>query len=352
MARQGLLQFDERFMPRYAGALIYDPAVALVELVANAWDAYATRVDVDWPDRQVGKPFCIRDNGRGMKAQEFEKRWSTFDYNRAEHEGRFSYPPAELGHLSPRHVYGRNGKGRHGAFCFSRKYSVRTWRDSTEVTYVVSFGTENKPFDWRLVEKKDGAVDHGTEIRAGTADGTNLTEERAREVLGMRFLTDPNFAVFINGKPVTFDDISDELTRDTEVTIDGLGVAKVKMIDVVKADRTTRQHGIAWRVNNRLVGECRWRGSDYQRILDGRSTEAKRFTFIVFADFLADADAINDDWSDFRRGESGLAEDGTRRAGPHQAADRRARRGPSAGDQTRNPRTARRDRSRPPSGQS
>jgi hypothetical protein len=29
--------------------------------------------------------------------------------------------------------------------------------------------------------------------------------------------------------------------------------------------------------------------------------EAKRFTFIVFADFLADADAVNDDWSDFRR---------------------------------------------------
>ena len=96
MARQGTLQFDERFMPRYAGALIYDPAVALVELVANAWDAYATRVDVEWPDRPAGKPFCVVDNGKGMKAQEFEKRWTTFDYNRPEHEGPLSYPPAEL----------------------------------------------------------------------------------------------------------------------------------------------------------------------------------------------------------------------------------------------------------------
>ena len=72
MARQGTLQFDQRFMPRYAGAIIHDPAVALVELVANAWDAYATRVDVVWPNKDAGVPFSIQENGKGMTPQQFE----------------------------------------------------------------------------------------------------------------------------------------------------------------------------------------------------------------------------------------------------------------------------------------
>ena len=31
---------------KYAGPIISDPALAIVELVANAWDAYATKVDM------------------------------------------------------------------------------------------------------------------------------------------------------------------------------------------------------------------------------------------------------------------------------------------------------------------
>ena len=60
------------------------------------------------------------------------------------------------------------------------------------------------------------------------------------------------------------------------------------------------QHGIAWWVLNRAVGDCKWRGSDYQRILDGRTSEAKRYTFIVQADFLNAAGAVRDDWSWFK----------------------------------------------------
>ena len=42
---QGTL-FEFRFLDDYAGQIIRDPAVALVELVANAWDAYATSVHI------------------------------------------------------------------------------------------------------------------------------------------------------------------------------------------------------------------------------------------------------------------------------------------------------------------
>ena len=68
----------------------------------------------------------------------------------------------------------------------------------------------------------------------------------------------------------------------------------------MKADKHTKQHGIAWWVNKRAVGNCGWRGSDVQRILDGRTEKAKRFTFIVEADFLNEANAVKEDWSGFR----------------------------------------------------
>jgi hypothetical protein len=45
---QRTLLYDERFLESYAGAIITDSATAIVELVANCWDAYLkkyTRVD-------------------------------------------------------------------------------------------------------------------------------------------------------------------------------------------------------------------------------------------------------------------------------------------------------------------
>jgi hypothetical protein len=79
--------------------------------------------------------------------------------------------------------------------------------------------------------------------------------------------------------------------------VPGFGKAQIIMIDSQKADRTTRTHGIAWRVNSRLVGTPGWAGFDHDKILDGRTTEAKRFQFIVSADMLEDA--VQPDWNGF-----------------------------------------------------
>jgi hypothetical protein len=85
--------------------------------------------------------------------------------------------------------------------------------------------------------------------------------------------------------------------REFDLEVPGYGMAHVMVIDSQRADRTTRQHGIAYWVNRRLVGQAGWRMSDHERILDGRTEEARRFTFIVLADFLASS--VRTDWSDF-----------------------------------------------------
>lgn len=293
--KQGVL-FDDRFLDRYAGPIISDPAVAIVELVANAWDAYATRVDIIWPKRTEKIAFSITDNGKGMTVEQFERRWKTLDYNRTVEEGKKSTPPEDMAKAPPRSAYGRNGKGRHAAFKFSNPYRVRTWRDGSEVTFEVSRGA-NWPFDLEQISTRADAVGHGTEISATASEGVSLEADAAREIIGTRFLADPNFAVSVNGTLVTFDDIPRHSIKREVVDVPGYGQVELVMIDTQKADRTTRQHGIAWRVNMRLVGTPGWIGFDDERILDGRTTEARRFQFIVFADVLENS--VAPDWSGF-----------------------------------------------------
>ncbi|WP_067738356.1 ATP-binding protein [Novosphingobium naphthalenivorans] len=297
-SEQPLLAFDQRFLDRHAGPIISDLSVALVELVANAWDAYATKVDIVWPTNDGSRKFSIKDNGRGMTGEQFEQRWGVFDYNRVKAEGEYVSPPTELSELAPRRIYGRNGRGRHGGFAFSNPYEITIEAAGEKVTYRVSRGGL-RPFDWAVVHREQSAG-HGVEIRAAEPTRLRLSAADIREVLGTRFLTDPNFQVSVDGQAVTFDDIPQDFVRESFVDIPGVGRARILMIDSQRADRTTRQHGIAWHVNNRLVGDCGWRGTDYERVLDGRTSEAKRFTFIVFADFLADTDAILPDWSGFQ----------------------------------------------------
>lgn len=297
-SEQRLLAFDQRFLDRHAGAIISDLTVALVELVANAWDAYATKVDITWPTNDGSRKFSIKDNGRGMTAAQFEQRWGVFDYDRVKAEGEYVSPPTELRGLAPRRVYGRNGRGRHGGFAFSNPYEIIIEAAGEKVTYRVSRGGR-RPFDWEVIKREQG-TGHGVEIRAVDSTRLRLSAADVREVLGTRFLTDPMFKVSVDGQPVTFDDVPQDFLRESFVDIPDIGRAKILMIDSQRADRTTLQHGIAWHVNNRLVGDCGWRGTDYERVLDGRTSEAKRFTFIVFADFLADTDAIQPDWSGFQ----------------------------------------------------
>ncbi|MGN8094735.1 ATP-binding protein [Methylobacterium sp. 22177] len=298
MAEQGVL-FDERFLERHAGSIISDPAVAIIELVANAWDAYATKVDIVWPSHDADIQFSIKDNGKGLTPSQFDRRWRVIDYNRTMDEGPRVEAPPTLKDYPPRSPYGRNGRGRHAAFRFGDPYRVRTWRDGVEATYEVRRSSK-QPFDIRLLTKRNGVTGHGTEISSSAPVRISMSADEAREIIGTRFLSDPTFSVAINGIKVSFDDIPPSRMHEVEIPVDPFGIATLIVIDTQKADKTTRHHGIAWRVNARLVGAPGWIGFDQERILDGRTNEAKRFIFIVRADYLADRGAVLPDWTGFQ----------------------------------------------------
>lgn len=293
---QGTL-FDERFLGKYAGSIMSDPTTALVELVANAWDAYATEVSIQWPEFSSKTPFTIRDNGSGMTKGEFSKRWRTLDYDRTTHQGNIAEPPQHLENARARRVYGHNGRGRHAAFHFSSPYRVITNKDGVRCVFDVSQGVQN-PIEIELIEETAGEFPNGTEIVALDTLRSTFTPADVRSVLSTRFLLDPSFKVDVDGIAVSFEDVPTDLLKEVSVAVADYGTAKLRVLDSSRADRTSKQHGIAWWVNRRLVGEAGW-NSFSDKLIDGRTEEAKRYSFVVEADFLSPAE-IMPDWSSFR----------------------------------------------------
>ena len=47
-------RFGPNFLEDHTGLIMSDPKTALVELVANAWDAGADRIDISWPEDNQG----------------------------------------------------------------------------------------------------------------------------------------------------------------------------------------------------------------------------------------------------------------------------------------------------------
>lgn len=293
--QQGAL-FAPRFLDKYVGtAILNDPKVAIMELVANSWDAGATKVEIIWPNRADGLCFSIQDDGVGMTETELTQRWRTLAYDRVAHQGIYAELP-EDSDLVQRKAFGRNGVGRFAGFCFSKSYFVDSVKNKKRVICKVSQGSLSSPFTLEKIPK-DQAEGRGTKIYVDDLSNIRSSAEQAKAEIGMRFLTDPSFNVFVNGEKVELHHIPDIHLLQKTIDIEGTGLIELTVIDTLETDKTTKQHGIAWHVNGRLVGECSWKGTGYSDLIDGRRIEARRYIFIVKADFLSDA--VKQDWTGF-----------------------------------------------------
>jgi hypothetical protein len=291
------LFYEDRFWEQYVGQkLVSDPIIAIVELVANCWDAGAKKVEITWPE-ESGSSLRIEDDGEGMTKEEFYRRWGGMSYDRIRHQGS-TVEVSINDHVCTRRVFGKNGIGRFAGFCFAPKYSVITAKDGVQNTFIVRKGTSRPlEFDHPLSEPVEAA---GTTIEVQQVSGSILPAETIRTELGRRFLTDPAFQVLVNGVRIAFEDIENKGLEELLVPLPGLdSVVKIKIIDAKRTDPTGRQHGVAWHVLGRLVGDCGWKDPEQKSLIDGRRVEAKRFTFIVEADLLQEAGAVKPDWSGF-----------------------------------------------------
>lgn len=180
--------FEEDYLLRELGPVAHVPQVALTELVANAWDAGASKVDLFLPT-ELGGTLTVVDDGHGMTAQQFSKRWMTLRYNRLKHQSfKVEFPKGRGS--KPRKAYGRNGVGRHGLLCFGDQYQVETWRDGKLSTFLV--GTESGPSPF--VVRAEAFSEH-------EGSGTRLSVSVTRKLPDVKEIVTVLAARFIHGLP-------------------------------------------------------------------------------------------------------------------------------------------------------
>jgi len=289
---QGSL-FEEDYLIRTLGSIAQQADVALTELVANAWDAGASEVKIHIP-LEKGKLLTIEDDGSGMTLEQFKRRWMTLAYDRIRHQGdKAEFPPER--DTWRRWAYGRNGVGRHGLLCFADRYEVDTWKNGAGGQFHISTQSGSNPFVL-LQEKAITSPGHGTHLKA-TIQRHLPDPDKIREVLSARFLHDPKFTVYVNGKTVPLAD-HPGLIDQTPIVISDSIKLEAMFIDSSKAARTIQRQGIAFWVGGRLVGEPSWALGN-RLTADGRTNFARRYTVVIKTDDLFDQ--IQPDWSGFKK---------------------------------------------------
>ena len=273
------------------------PDVALTELVANAWDAGASRVDIIIPD-EINGNLIIEDDGAGMSYEEFHSRWMKLCYNRLKHQGKHVvFPPKRSG--LHRVAYGRNGIGRHGLLCFNDYYEIETGVDDERWKYRIVTDHPELPFSICTKELLESNK-QGTRLQVRV--NRHLPQAGSiKEIIAARFLHDPQFSVYVNGDVINLENHSGFLDQKKLTTKQNTAL-KILFFDATKAARHTRQQGVAFWVSGRLVGEPSWVLGNSSPI-DGRSHFAKRYTFIVKCDDLGTGGHIKEDWTGFNDSE-------------------------------------------------
>lgn len=288
--------FEEDFITRSLGSIVNQPDVALTELVANSWDAGASHVTIFIPDKK-GELLYVEDDGIGMDEQEFQNHWMKLRYNRLKNQGRnVVFPDGVEG---KRTAFGRNGVGRHGLFCFADDYRVTTEKNGKKITFSVKANVEKNPIA-ATKEKEEATESHGTRLEVYVE--RNLPKvDTIREIISARFLHDPQFEITVNHFKLDLDDLSGGV-EPAEIDVEGTEIhLTAYFIDTTKSSRKSIFQGIAFWQSNRLVGEPNWTLGK-NMVLDGRTALAKRYTFIIKTDDMAEL--VKEDWSGFKKDEA------------------------------------------------
>lgn len=282
--------FEENYLVRTLGQLVKRPDIALTELVANAWDAGAFKINISIP-KEEGGALIVEDDGVGLTPEEFRKRWMTLGYNRVAHQGKdVTFPP---GINEKRKAYGKNGIGRHGMLCFNDEYQVITCSKEQKSIFTITTSSEEHPFVIKD-EKNETSDKHGTRLEVTVT--RNLPKaDFIIDTISARFLHDPKFTITVNGKTATLEKHPGKI-RSTKLDIKDDLSLEIFLIDSGLAHSKILYQGIAFWQDTRLVGEPSWILGKKQ-VIDGRTRFAKKYSVIVKTKDLGDS--VKEDWSGF-----------------------------------------------------
>jgi len=211
------LRFHGRIIDSLGIQMYQSPVAAIAELVANAWDADATEVDVTLPDH-LGEDaeIVVADNGTGMTFGECQECYLNVGRNRRMEDGRNRTP-------NDRPLLGRKGIGKFAGFGIADIIQVETTSKETGERTVFELNlrelrkgdyvdTSERPVTVldRSSSNSDQEVESGTVIRLRELKLTQVRQPEAfARNMARRFLINQqadNFVVRVNGYPLPEDD--------------------------------------------------------------------------------------------------------------------------------------------------
>ena len=111
-----------RVSPEVLGPLgaeqLQDPALAVLELVKNSWDADASSVAIRVSDSPSGPVVEVEDNGHGMDLRAFSSKWLVIG---SSHKRR-----AKVSEGKKRPLIGEKGLGRLATFALGRRLTIES----------------------------------------------------------------------------------------------------------------------------------------------------------------------------------------------------------------------------------
>lgn len=188
------------------------PAV-LSELVANAWDANATEVDINIDSNE--KRITIKDNGIGMKRSDVINKYLVVGYKKRDDKEAGPITPEPL----KRHVMGRKGIGKLSVFSIAKEVSIYTKTSDGELTAFKMNSDEiekqknnaNIKYQPSEITINEDKVSAGTNIvlenlnkNVSTATPTYIKTRVSRRFKNIGF--DSDFVVRVNGEEITIKD--------------------------------------------------------------------------------------------------------------------------------------------------
>ena len=212
---------------KHLGLQMYSTLPPVIgELVANGWDANATRVDITIPDAPMDfdkSEVVISDNGIGMSDDDIRSKYVVTGRDRREEEGS-DETPAPL----KRRVMGRKGIGKFSSFGIAREIEIESVKGGETSRLIMNYDdmlakAANRSIKFAALPPT-GTVNKGTRITLRKFTKFNrrrIPIGRLRKGLARRFSiigAQDSFEVAINNSPISPEerDLKSLLAKDAD----------------------------------------------------------------------------------------------------------------------------------------
>ena len=211
---------------KHLGLQMYSTLPPVIgELVANAWDANATKVEITIPETLIDdrSQIIIKDNGDGMSDSDLREKYLIVGRDRRESENTGQRPAS-----NDRPIMGRKGIGKFSAFGIAKEIEIESACDDEVRRFRMDYDKMLESAPQRRAEfpplGQTGNVSQGTRITL-----RRITKFRTRPIslkplrrrLARRFSVigeQQQFEVIINGKSISVEerDLKRLLAKDAD----------------------------------------------------------------------------------------------------------------------------------------